>query len=197
MENIKGIIFDFGGTLDSRGEHWYHVMNRAWKASGSSLTREAYIHAERNITPLVCPTDTMLDLLTGKVALQAQHMGIPPGDVATRCYGYARGCVAEVTPRLQELHSHLPLAVVSNFYGNLRAVLADYGILGLFDVVIDSAEAGVRKPDPAIFTLALGQMGLRPSEVLVVGDSVDKDIKPAAALGCRTFLVEGKGWDED
>ncbi len=198
MEGIEGVIFDFGGTLDSRGDHWYHVMNRAYLQSDLSLSREAYVYGERNIAPLVTPTDTMFDFLVKKVALQASHMGIDASGVAGRCYESARECVGESALTLGVLASRgYPMAVVSNFYGNLDAVLRDYGIRQYFAGVVDSGVVGVRKPDPAIFRLGLDLLGLPSGRVLVVGDSIDKDILPASSLGCPTLLIEGgKPWSE-
>lgn len=199
MENIDGLIFDFGGTLDSRGEHWYHVMRRAYEEEGASLHRKAYIYGERNITPFLSSTDTMLDLLRKKVMLQLSYSGTEasPERIADRCYANARECISELRPVLTRLSGRYPLAVVSNFYGNLDAVLRDYGIRDFFAGVVDSAVACVRKPDPAIFRLGLEITGTAPGRTLVIGDSIEKDILPAASLGCKTALVEGTPWDND
>ena len=53
---------------------------------------------------------------------------------------------------------------------------------------------GVRKPDPAIFRLGVEALGLKPEEVLVVGDSYRKDIVPAESIGCHVLWLKGKGW---
>ena len=41
----------------------------------------------------------------------------------------------------------------------------------MFDTVVISGEVGVKKPDPAIFRIALDQTGLQPQDVAFVGDS--------------------------
>ena len=45
---IKGIIFDYGGTLDTGGDHWSHVIRDGWNKAGVSandaLFREAYVY---------------------------------------------------------------------------------------------------------------------------------------------------------
>lgn len=194
MDGIEGIIFDFGGTLDTHGEHWYHVMNRAYHESGLELAREAYIYAERHITPLITPEDTMLDLLRKKAGLQAEYMGVDGAGIADRCYAYARDRVNESAVELQKIYGKYRLAIVSNFYGNLEAVLNDYGILSLFDTVVDSSIAGIRKPDPEIFRIAINCLGIPNEKILVVGDSIKNDILPAKSLHCHTFHVEGRGW---
>ena len=75
MENIlpsgsvKGIIFDYGGTLDSRGDHWSEVILKGYLAAGldieRDLFREAYVHAERALAkhPYIRPDHNFLDLL--------------------------------------------------------------------------------------------------------------------------------------
>ncbi|MDE6812208.1 MAG: HAD-IA family hydrolase, partial [Duncaniella sp.] len=55
-------------------------------------------------------------------------------------------------------------------------------------------EVGVCKPDPASFQLGVDALGLSPSDVLVVGDSMSKDILPASSIGCMTALIEGRPW---
>ena len=56
---------------------------------------------------------------------------------------------------------------------------------------------GIRKPDPRIFALGVDALGLKPQEVLVVGDSYKKDILPAESLGCRVAWLKGKGWTKE
>ena len=55
--------------------------------------------------------------------------------------------------------------------------------LGLFDVIVDSSAAGIRKPDAAIYELLLGQLGCRGDEV-VYFDDFEENLPPAIALGC-------------
>jgi putative hydrolase of the HAD superfamily len=87
----------------------------------------------------------------------------------------------------------LRLAVVSNFDLRLHGILAGHGLQ--FDEVIASADARARKPDPAIFRLALERLGHQAHEVLHAGDSPVADIKGAAAVGIDAFLVERPATD--
>lgn len=200
MESIKGIIFDYGGTIDSRGDHWYHVIGRAYREEGLELSRDAYIAGERGIQPLVSRGDTMLNLLEKKIRIQLQSIGISDATLAWRiarnCDNKTRECVNRSRKVLESLGRRYTMAVVSNFYGNLDTVLRTYGIRHLFRSVTDSGRVGVRKPDSAIFRIGLDSLGLTGRETLVVGDSVSKDIVPATALGCHTALIKGVPWDE-
>jgi len=58
----------------------------------------------------------------------------------------------------------------------------------LFEVVIDSSHAGVRKPDPRIFHLALDALGVEPTAAVFL-DDFPGNIDAAAALGIRGILV--------
>ena len=48
---IKGIIFDYGGTLDSRGVHWSEVLWNGYQQAGVPIDKEtfrnAYVEGER------------------------------------------------------------------------------------------------------------------------------------------------------
>lgn len=88
------------------------------------------------------------------------------------------------------------MVLVSNFYGNINTVLAEFGLDGLFEEVIESAAVGIRKPDPRIFRLGTEALGLEPEDVMVVGDSFTNDIVPAAEAGCRTAWLKGEGWTD-
>lgn len=78
----------------------------------------------------------------------------------------------------------LRLACVGNWDCTLPAVLAEIGLAEYFDTVVSSAAAGVEKPDPAIFALALSRLGgVRPERALHIGDSPsDRDGAAAAGL---------------
>ncbi len=62
----------------------------------------------------------------------------------------------------------------------------------LFDVVVDSCEVGVRKPNPAIFSTALELVGVAPEHAVFL-DDFEGNVVAAQALGIRSILVDGDG----
>jgi epoxide hydrolase-like predicted phosphatase len=62
----------------------------------------------------------------------------------------------------------------------------------LFDVVVDSSDVGVRKPDPAIYRELLGRLDRPAAEVAFVDDRPE-NLPPAAALGVSTIAVVDEG----
>lgn len=87
--------------------------------------------------------------------------------------------------------------VVSNWDCSLGAVLDRCGLTALLDGAISSAEAGARKPDPAIFDPALELAGCEPSQALHIGDTPDEDGAAARAAGIRVLLVDRDGASGD
>lgn len=94
-----------------------------------------------------------------------------------------KDCLAELKRR------GFRLGVISNFSPTLKTILADKGILDCFEHVIVSTEVGIEKPNPAIFHLALDQAGLKPSEVLYIGDHDQNDIWAPAQIGMDAVKI--------
>jgi putative hydrolase of the HAD superfamily len=211
---IKGIIFDYGGTIDSRGVHWSEVIWDGYRAAGVNVSKEqfrdSYVHAERELARVrhILPADNFHDLLLKKMRIELQDLvkkghlhcdDIEPlaQQVAQYCYQEARSSIEEARPVLDQLAKHYPMMLVSNFYGNVDSVLRDFDVRKYFKGVIESAVVGVRKPNPVIFALGVDVLELPASQVLVVGDSLKKDILPAESLGCQVLWLKGKGWTAD
>lgn len=208
---IKGYIFDYGGTLDTGGDHWGKVILHAYQHHQIPVTeeqyRDAYVYAERTLgrQPIIQPDFTFRQTLEAKIRLQLQHLGLwnteCDEDIAHALVDtlYARTQAQTVHSRevLLRLKARYPLVLVSNFYGNLGIVLREFGLDDLFQTVIESAVVGVRKPDPRIFMLGVEALGVRPDEVAVVGDSIDKDILPAHQTGCYTVWFQGEPWIDE
>jgi FMN phosphatase YigB (HAD superfamily) len=69
----------------------------------------------------------------------------------------------------------------------LRRDIERAGLAELLDVIVISSEVGLRKPDPAIFRLALDQLGVDPADAMFVGDRLETDVQGAANLGMTTI----------
>ena len=209
---IKGIIFDYGGTIDSRGVHWSEVIWDGYQASAVPVSKEefrqSYVMAERELAKVrhILPHHNFYDLLLIKMRIELGDLmarEVLPADfaleenavaIARYCYDAARGSIEEARPTLEALYARYPMVLVSNFYGNVESVLSDFDVRKYFKTIVESAVVGVRKPDPKIFALGVEALRLNADEVLVIGDSYKKDIVPAESLGCKVLWIKGKGW---
>lgn len=99
----------------------------------------------------------------------------------------------EVPLVLDQLRRRHRLAVVSNSNGTVREKLRRVGLLPYFEVVIDSHEEGVEKPDPRIFRRALERTGARAERSLYVGDFYHIDVAGARAAGMGAVLLDPGG----
>lgn len=213
LKNIKGVIFDYGGTIDTNSRHWAEVLWEKYRESDIPVSkeafREAYVHGERSLAkfPHVKPEHNFRDVLSIKTRIQMEYLaekGCLPAEetllqgyaekVTDLCYGYVLNVLERTRPIVEQLAGRLPLVLVSNFYGNIETILEDFGLSKYFWHIIESAVVGVRKPDPAIYQLGVDAIGLPAGNVLVVGDSFSKDIVPAKAVGCQAVWLKGEGW---
>jgi HAD superfamily hydrolase (TIGR01509 family) len=209
--DIKGIIFDYGGTIDTHGIHWSEVIWDGYQSAGIKVTkdvfREAYVYAELELARVrhIMPKDNFLVLLQKKMMIEFGYLASKniidldfvdmfAQQVARYCYMRARKSVDEARPVLEALSKRFPMVLVTNFYGNVDSVLTDFSLKRYFISVIESAVVGIRKPDPRIFQLGVDALHLQPADVLVVGDSYRKDIVPAESIGCHVLWLKGKGW---
>lgn len=216
LKQVKGILFDYGATIDSNGTHWAEVLWEAYTSVGLPVTkasfREAYVYGERYLAlhPVIKPEHTFKDVLLAKINLQLQWLleqdrfTVQPVDIqknalaiSNHCYTFASSCIEKAKPVLDLLVKKYPLVLVSNFYGNVEAVLEDFGLRLYFQSIVESAVVGVRKPNPAIFTLGVEALSLPANQVVVIGDSHAKDIVPAQSIGCQTIWIKGPAWEAD
>lgn len=91
---------------------------------------------------------------------------------------------ANVKPTLEILRAQgLRLVVVSNANGRLLRMFDRVGLTPCVDVVLDSHDWGIEKPDPALFRIALEQSGASAAETAHVGDLYNVDVAGARAAG--------------
>ena len=216
LTDIQGVIFDYGGTIDTNSRHWADGVWETYKELqvpvDKPVFREAYVHGERTLArqPLVKPEDNFYDVLRIKTRVQMDWLvenGILPREkavaenyasrIADACYAYVLEVLKRTRPVVKTLSEHYKLVLVSNFYGNIQAVLKDFGLDGFFSRIVESSVVGVRKPDPAIYRLGVEAMGLPAGQVLVVGDSFSKDVVPAKKVGCKVAWLKGEGWGNE
>jgi HAD superfamily hydrolase (TIGR01549 family) len=97
---------------------------------------------------------------------------------------------SDVRPALANLRAiGLRLVVVSNANGKLRYLFDRLGLSSYFDVVLDSCEWAVEKPDPRLFQIALEQSGGTAETTAHVGDLYHIDVAGARAAGLREGVL--------
>ncbi len=210
---MRAALFDFGGTVDTNGVHWSEKFWEVYQRFGVPLDKSryerAYVAAEQKMGGgAIAPGDGLLATLTAQVLFQfAEARQGDSGNhdlpdtlarrIAESCRDDVLATIDRVRPVLIACSRAFPLALVSNFYGNLESVCAELALRSCFTVIADSAVLGMRKPAREIFSWTLGQLGVPAPEAAVIGDSYDNDIVPGKMLGCTTVWLRGRSWKEE
>jgi HAD superfamily hydrolase (TIGR01509 family) len=203
---LRTVFLDAGGVL--LYPNWRRVSD-VLRRHGTSVTAEALAaaepHAKRQIDvdrTIQTTTDASRGWLYFDLVLE--RAGIAPSERTRRAveelYAYHtehnlwEHVPAWVRPVLDTLKAHgLRLVVVSNANGTLCTHMCRLGLDGLFEVVLDSQDHGVEKPDPRFFRLALDQSGAEPATTIHVGDLYHVDVVGARAAGLRGVLLDEAG----
>ena len=100
----------------------------------------------------------------------------------------------DVRPAFERLRDRgVPVGVISNWDRRLPGLLDGLGFADVVQVVISSAEVGLRKPDPRIFELACARLGVDAARSMHVGDHVYADVLGARAAGLAPVLIDRPG----
>jgi HAD superfamily hydrolase (TIGR01549 family) len=128
--------------------------------------------------------------------LRELHPELPEGEIArleaviaAHEVGRVSKAHAEAIRRLARTHR---LGVVSNLWsrpGPWRAVLAQDGLEGVFEVTVFSSDHDCIKPSPRLFGLALAQLDLPVRDVLFIGDDIARDVAGAKQAGMAALWI--------
>lgn len=104
----------------------------------------------------------------------------------------------DILPTLKALkEKNLYIACVSNEDGWLKDFFEHFHIGEYFQFIMTSAEVGIEKPNPQIFTKALSRTTFQPNEILFVGDSVISDYHGSQAVGMKPLLIDREHLNKD
>ncbi|MDB5931803.1 MAG: 2-haloalkanoic acid dehalogenase [Polaromonas sp.] len=196
---IKAITLDLDDTL------WpiWPTIERAEKALGgwlaahapataALLAQPAERHELREHVNAALPelAHDLSALRRETIRLALRRCGDDPllAEPAFEVFFAARNQVAlfdDAAPALAFLASRFPLIALSNGNADIHRI----GIGAYFKASISASEFGVGKPDPRIFLAAAAAAGVRPQEVLHVGDDAALDVLAALACGMQAVWV--------
>jgi HAD superfamily hydrolase (TIGR01509 family) len=210
---IHGVIFDLGSTLlySQADGLWETILPRMNADLLAGLQAHGYrrLGAEfvqhfaatfsavdrqrqqdwQETTAVWVLEKTLADLGAARPPAQVSR------DVLRAYYAYSESLwrpmpgVYEVLERL--VAQGLKLAIISNASDNANVQrLIDLGhFRHYFDPVIVSGAVGVRKPAPAIFNLVLTPWGLPPAECVMIGDTLEADMRGAQLTGLHNVWL--------
>ncbi len=98
---------------------------------------------------------------------------------------------------VRSLSGRFKLGILTNgMPPHQRRKLAASGVADAFDTVVTSGGVGVGKPDLAAFDAVLEGLGVSAGEVVMVGDTYERDIEGAVAAGLRAVWIDRRAEGE-
>ena len=199
---IRAIIFDFGGTLAQTKTPWDTVCNRI---------AERLEYMDIKVDPV-----NLEDSIKETIEYRYQQHTLGQELDSYQFFNHAleksgHSVTVDVTDELEQmvydegytsfaenleevlmtLSEEYMLALLSNAWLEApRQILRDHGYGRWFKAMICSYDIGIPKPDPRIFRHTIDLLGVHQSEAVMVGDSLEADIKGALAAGLQAVLVD-------
>jgi putative hydrolase of the HAD superfamily len=196
---IEAVIWDFGGVFTTspfeafrryemeRGlpENFIRAVNAA------DPDVNAWARFERAEIDAAAFDALFLEEATrrGHAVRGAEVLPLLYGDLRPRVVDALRACKARF--KVGCITNNVPTGHGPGMAQNADKALAVSEIMALFDAVIESSKAGVRKPDPRIYRMMCELLGV-PPEACVYLDDLGINCKPAAALGMTAIKVSSE-----
>ncbi len=184
---VEAVLFDFGGVLiDSPFEAFDryerdHDLPRGFIRSVNATNPHdnAWARLERNELDFTAFCDVF------GAETEAAGGRVDAAHLFSSLSGELRPAMVEAVERC---HRHFRTGLLTNNFVTPLRGSTHADLLHLFDVVVESAVVGVRKPDPAFYLLACDQLAIDPTAAVFL-DDLGVNLKPARALGMTTIKV--------
>ncbi|SEB56166.1 HAD family hydrolase [Paenibacillus sp. GP183] len=193
MNNIKAILFDLDNTILDRTSTFNNFINSFLK------TYFDHFEMKQEIFDRIIYLDQ--DGYKDKQELFSELLEELPWELKPLktelldfySTEYVKNAV--LMEHAREIVQHLRKKYKTGLITNGKTVI-QYGkidqleIRNDFDLIIVSEEAGIKKPDPKIFELALRKLELSPEQCIFIGDHPVNDIEGAAKIGMKTIWMK-------
>ena len=177
--DIKAVIFDMGGVL--------YDWKKGWGETAKNLNRnyQDFIDIVFKVAPSAELGNMSLVDFFKKIGKEA-NLGDRWRKINTDIpYNFPK--INESFKLLDELEGRYKLAILTN---NPPQILDRWekvaGYKKYFDLIIDSSEVKLRKPDPKIFQLVCDKLNLNPKNCLFIDDS-SQHISAAKKVGLNVI----------
>jgi putative hydrolase of the HAD superfamily len=194
---IKAIIFDIDNTLIDFMRMKARAIEAAINAMidagldlpfGDINNRITEIYREKGIEH-----QRVFDILLSDYFGKINHKILSSGIVAYRTAREAElNTYPKVIPTLITLLKHgIKLAIVSDAPAREAWLRLSYiGLHYMFDAVVTIDDSHEKKPSPVPFNMALGMLGVKAEEALMVGDWAERDLVGAKSVGMKTVFAK-------
>lgn len=197
-QDIHAVIWDFGGVISSSPFEAFARFEAARGLPKDFLRTVNATNPHDNAWALFERNEIDAATFDVKFLAEATALGHPVrgADILPRLSGDVR---PRMVAALELCKQHFKVGCITNNvqtgHGAGMAGSSDKArqvaeVMALFEVVIESSKAGVRKPDPRIYQMMCEQLAVDPTDCVYL-DDLGINCKPAAMLGMRAIKVGG------
>lgn len=169
--SVKAVVFDLGGVLIDWDPRLIFQQHFATRGVLEAFLAEVFWRAHHACHDTLVPFEETL----APYKRDYPHFAPALDAMATDWQKAVMGPIPETVAVLEELVARdVPVFALSNWpaqtWPPAHPNADDYAFLDHFRSIVVSGQVQLRKPDPAIYKLALEQFGLAPGEALFVDD---------------------------
>ena len=187
---FRGVLWDFGGVLSSSPFEAFARYEVERGLPAGLLRRVNATDPDTNAWARFERSELDLAGFDAAFAEESAALGhrVPGNDVLELLTGDLRPTMLDAVRRCRD-HGFVTALLTNNVAPMQESDWsAELRLDELFNVIVESAVAGVRKPEPAAYELVLKAMGL-PAEAVVFLDDLGINLKPARDMGMTTIKV--------
>ena len=193
---IRAVIFDFGGVLSTSPFEAFTLYEQRNGLPDGLIRRLNATNPDDNAWARLERSEVDVAGFARLFEAEARAAGhtVDGAAVLTLLGGELRPEMLTAVRRCHE-HENISTALLTNNFVGLSRGNGDRPegptmdtVLDLFDVVVESSRAGLRKPDPAIYRLVCDELDVEPTEAVFL-DDLGINLKPARAMGMTTIKV--------
>ena len=191
MDSIKAIFFDLGDTLASTDPPYLYRIAQAMREAGLEISNEEfdveYLKADYQLFLKYRERGGITPEEHRKWFLPILYDNVLSGQDVNQFRIKVREALSNIKfdrvarPSAVELLDYLrakgyTLAIISNNDGTTEEKCDEVSIREYFDIILDSTNVDMIKPDSRIFEHALDKLELLPSEAIHIGDMYGADV---------------------
>ncbi len=192
---IKAICFDFDATLAEYQGDFSQLGGEIFASLG--ISQEYFEIAFQEFSKLLANDGSwnVVDMLEHI----AQKLNLPQGELLSTAQLMNQKYCSEMklldgALATLELVKQMPLAIITNGPSDMqRCAIKAVGIEEYFKTIVVSADkdVAIRKPKKGIFQITANRLGFEPTEILMIGNSID-DIAGGQNAGFKTISFNEK-----
>jgi putative hydrolase of the HAD superfamily len=191
---IEAVIWDFGGVFTASPFEAFAAYERERGLPVDFIRRVNSMNHLENAWARFERSELDLDGFDSAFAEEARALGhdVRGKDIIPLLRGAVRPEMVEALKRIKQRHK---TGCITNNVPSMQASATDASafyareIMELFDHVIESSKAGIRKPNPRIYQMMCEMLEVLPERCVYL-DDLGGNLKPARAMGMTTIKVE-------